>query len=385
MKKCHLYLASMFLAISLLISCCIPSAYASDYHDVTENDWHSEAIEYVTEIGLMEGVGNGNFQPDQLLTRAQVVTLLYRLAGSPETEYVEQFRDVPKDEWFAGPVSWAYQQDIVHGTSETAFSPVSNITREQLAVILFNYIESVGADLPEAKDALNDLKDCWSVSSYAEEKVWTMSHVGIMNPDAQYNFNPKQNVTRADAAVIFMRLSKALAGEHLTGLPIPGTAIDFSKLSLSQEQKDALALAVARRIAAIIPEDLSDVQRVQMAAHIVSYYCQFCTYTMSGPDYWSAYGVFVRGEYSCAGSTKALGMVLTCMGYKWRHVNENQFSHQWCEVNMDGRLGYADGQTGLVGYGPEPSITGEVNNPFISQFIPWQSTLQWLSTRGALQ
>lgn len=108
-------------------------------------------------------------------------------------------------------------------------------------------------------------------------------------------------------------------------------------------------------------------------------------YTMAGPDYWSAYGVFIRGEYSCAGSTKALGLVLTCMGYQWKHRNENQMAHQWCELSMDGRLGYADGQTGLVGYGSEPSILGEVNNPLVGNFIPWQSTLQWLSTKGALQ
>lgn len=385
MKKCILNVMKVVLAVALALNCCLPIAHASTYHDVFDDDWYAEAIEYVTRHELMNGVGNGNFQPHQPLTRAQVVTLLYRLAGTPETEYEEQFQDVPKDEWYAAPVSWAYQQDVVHGTSKITFSPLTNITREQLATILFNYIKSIGAELPEAKSALDSLKDCWFVSPYAEESVWTMCHAAIMNPDAQYNFNPKGNVTRADAAVVFMRLSKALAGEQLTGTVIPNTAIDFSKLSLSQNEKDAQALAIAKQIAAIIPDNISDVQRIQMAAHIVSHYSKFCTYTMSGPDYWSAYGVFVKGEYSCAGSTRALGLVLTCMGYQWWHMNENQYTHQWCEVNMDGRRGYADGQTGLVGYGAEPSIAGEVNNPFVGSFDPWQSTLQWLSTKGALQ
>ena len=59
----------------------------------------------------------------------------------------------------------------------------------------------------------------------------------------------------------------------------------------------------------------------------------------------------VKGEYSCAGATRALGLVLDCMGYQWTHVNENQYGHQWCSLYMDGQLGFADGQIGLAGYG----------------------------------
>lgn len=88
-----------------------------------------------------------------------------------------------------------------------------------------------------------------------------------------------------------------------------------------------------------------------MAAQIVSYYCSFCNYTMEGADYRTPFGVFVKGEYSCAGATRALGLVLDCMGYQWTHVNENQYGHQWCSLYMDGQLGFADGQIGLAGYG----------------------------------
>lgn len=156
---------------------------------------------------------------------------------------------------------------------------------------------------------------------YAEKGGMMVCESGLMNPDTQYNFNPKGNVTRADAAVVFMRLSKALAGEPLTGMLIPGTVIDFSKISLSRKETDAQALAVAKQIASVIPTDRSDIGRIMIAAHIVSSYSKFCTYTMSGPDHWSAYGVFVKSEYSCAGSTRALWLVLTCMGYQWRHID----------------------------------------------------------------
>ena len=67
--------------------------------------WHTEAIEYVREVGLMEGTGNGNFQPDQQLTRAQIVAILHRLAGSPDVGYMGHFQDVPTDVWYSRPVA----------------------------------------------------------------------------------------------------------------------------------------------------------------------------------------------------------------------------------------------------------------------------------------
>lgn len=377
MKNRITHFTATFLAIILLVSCCLPVVHASTYQDVEGDDWHTEAIEYVTAIGLMEGVGNGKFQPNQPLTRAQVVTLLYRLAGSPKTEYIGLFQDVPQDEWYANSVSWAYQQSIVNGTSETTFSPSTNITREQLAVILQNYLDATGKKLESADNALYRVKDCWAVSPYAEKGVMMVCESGLMNPDAQYNFNPAGNVTRADAAVVFMRLSKALTGEQLTGMLIPNTAIDFSNLSLSRKEKDAQALAVAKQIASVIPTDRSDIGRIMIAAHIVSSYSKFCTYTMSGPDYWTAYGVFVKGEYSCAGSTRALGLVLTCMGYQWRHINENQYSHQWCELDIGGRTIVADGQTGEVGYKMGNEVE-YISHPFVGVVDPWPYTReQW--------
>lgn len=375
MKKRITQVVATFSTIILLVSYCLPVSYASTYWDVAENDWHTEAIEYVTANGLMQGVGNGNFQPNQPLTRAQVVTLLYRLAGNPKTEYTGHFQDVPQNEWYASSVSWAYQQGIVNGTSETTFSPLTNITREQLAVMINNFIKTTETELQMAENAFYRVKDCWSVSPYAEDGVVMVCETGLMNPDSQYNFNPKSNVTRADAAVVFMRLSKALVGEQLTGTLIPGTAIDFSKLSLSQEEKDAQALAVAKQIVAVIPAGKSDIERVMMAAHIVSHYSKFCMYTMSGSDYYTAYGVFVKGEYSCAGSTRALGMVLTCMGFQWRHINEHLYTHQWCELDIDGRTVVADGQIGRVGYKTGDSIE-YVSRLLTSYIDPWPYTLQ---------
>ena len=129
-----------------------------------------------------------------------------------------------------------------------------------------------------------------------------------------------------------------------------------SNTGLSSSQKQAQARAVAQQIAAGIGTQGTDLERVAKAAQAVSAYCNKATYTTEGSDYSQAYGVFIKGEYSCAGATRALGMVLECMGYKWEHVNPNQWTHQWCKVTMDGQVGWADGQIGMAGYGEHPFV-----------------------------
>ena len=124
------------------------------------------------------------------------------------------------------------------------------------------------------------------------------------------------------------------------------------------DEENAQALAVARSIVAQIneqcPEGSADIDRVGMAAQLVSEEYYKGVHVEKGIYYRTEYGVFVKRESSCAGCTRALGLVLSCMGYKWSHVNENQWTHQWVSVTMDGQEGFADGQVGWVGYGTHP-------------------------------
>lgn len=117
--------------------------------------------------------------------------------------------------------------------------------------------------------------------------------------------------------------------------------------------KYAQARTVSQQIAAGITGN-SDLEKISQAASAVAGYCANASYTTNGSDYATAYGVFIKGEYSCAGATRALGMVLECMGYSWQHANENQWTHQWVIVTMDGEPGWADGQIGWAGYGTHP-------------------------------
>ena len=123
-----------------------------------------------------------------------------------------------------------------------------------------------------------------------------------------------------------------------------------------QDQKNAQAREVAQQIADSITGN-SDLEKVRQAAQIVAEYSWNAVYTTEDPDYQTAYGVLCKGVYTCAGSTRALGLVLECMGYSWSHVNENQWSHQWGSVVMDGQQGWADGMGGIADYGECPFAT----------------------------
>lgn len=120
-------------------------------------------------------------------------------------------------------------------------------------------------------------------------------------------------------------------------------------------QQAAQADAVAQQIANTVLADArlkTDLQKVNAAAQYVSAYCNAASYGNDANRYYrSPYGVFVAGVYTCAGSARALGRVLDYMGYSWTHKNENQWSHQWCILTMDGQPGFADGMGGFAGYG----------------------------------
>ncbi|MGN1456504.1 MAG: hypothetical protein ACI4XP_00970 [Acutalibacteraceae bacterium] len=128
--------------------------------------------------------------------------------------------------------------------------------------------------------------------------------------------------------------------------------------SYADTTKGDQALKVAQEIADYVesnsPKDATDLEKVQAAAEIVAGYSSRAKYTTDDSDYRTPYGVFVKGVYTCAGSTSALGLVLTCMGYNWEHVNKGEWTHQWCRLTMDGKTGYADGQVGWAGYGSHP-------------------------------
>ncbi len=135
-----------------------------------------------------------------------------------------------------------------------------------------------------------------------------------------------------------------------------GKSLRYADPKLSYTAKQKKAHDVVMSIIKQIPDNYSDFDKVCLAADAASYYSSRATYTDKDPDYATPYGVFVKGVYTCAGSTRALGMILDYLGFDWKHINENQYTHQWCELTIDGKKVYADGQANLVGYGNHPAL-----------------------------
>lgn len=135
-----------------------------------------------------------------------------------------------------------------------------------------------------------------------------------------------------------------------------GKKIKFTNPEKDFTYKEKQAAAVAKEILSSVPDDASDEEKIRYAANAVAYYSSKATYTSEGSDYATPYGVFVKGEYTCAGSTRALGLLLDYMGYDWKHANENMWTHQWCIIYLNGKTAWADGQIGMFGYGDYPYV-----------------------------
>lgn len=177
------------------------------FDDVNPGDWFYDAVEYAYVNGLMDGVSENEFGPNMTLTRAMVVTILYRYEGSPAVYDVSPFTDVVEGTWYADAVIWAAANDIVNGTSETTFSPNSPITREQFAAILFRYA-TYRAYSVSARADLSVFRDADQISAYAVDAMsWTVAE-GIITGVTDTTLEPKGNTTRAQAAMILMRFAE---------------------------------------------------------------------------------------------------------------------------------------------------------------------------------
>lgn len=169
--------------------------------------WAESAILNAHSLGLMNGVGGNEFSPDAPLTRAMFVTILYRLEKEPEAGRAT-FIDVASGSWYQKAVGWAYENGIVTGVSESKFAPEDEITREQLAAILYRYAAFKGYDLTTA-DNIN-YTDQDSISGYASTAVlWTLEH-SIMNGNGDGTFAPQNSTTRAQAAAVLFRINDNL-------------------------------------------------------------------------------------------------------------------------------------------------------------------------------
>ena len=187
----------------------VASPWENPFADVSENDWYYDAVRFVHENGLMVGTGDTTFSPRVNTSRGMLVTILYRLEELPKTSVVNPFDDVAAGKWYTNAVVWAAEQGIVNGYGNGQFGPEDAITREQMAVILMNYAKFKGYDVSMSAD-LSKYTDAGSISSWAKDAIsWANANALIQGDGAK--LTPTGNAERCQVAAILQRFIENVA------------------------------------------------------------------------------------------------------------------------------------------------------------------------------
>ncbi len=199
-------LIASLLAVLLLLGLSVSAAADSVFSDVPEDAWYAEAVEYCHRQGLVEGVGDGLFQPQGGVSRAMVVTVLYRLAGAPQLRQSEKgFSDVQEGAWYYAPVAWAVEAELVQGYEDGRFAPDRAITREELATLLWRF-----AGYPPVRGESAAFADEKEISSYALEAVSWAKAAEVVDGMGDNRFEPRSGANRAQLAAILMKYTASV-------------------------------------------------------------------------------------------------------------------------------------------------------------------------------
>lgn len=204
MKKRLLSLALALCLVCSLLPGTALAAGENPFTDVSASHWAHDDITYVYENDLMNGTDGSLFSPESTTTRAQVVTVLYRLAGQPAADWANPFWDVPASAWFHDAVTWAWENDITGGVSSTHFGAGNAVTREQLVAFLYRYAQDQGYDTSARAD-LSGYSDAGLVSSYATEALSWANATGLITGTTGTTLSPQGSATRAQVATILSR------------------------------------------------------------------------------------------------------------------------------------------------------------------------------------
>ena len=202
---------SFVLCVLMLTSVLFVGAAAAEkppYTDVKTGRWSYADIMYVTEKGLMNGKEEGKFSPAETMTRAMVVTVFYRLAGSPDVEYEPTFTDVKANKWFTDAIIWASANGIVNGTGDGKYEPMASVTREQLATIIMRYAQFDYIKTDKTVD-ITGYADYKRIHDYAREAMSWANAEGLITGKTESTLAPREGATREQFAAILHRFDTA--------------------------------------------------------------------------------------------------------------------------------------------------------------------------------
>lgn len=186
------------------------TTWVNTFEDVTTNDWYYEAVKFVNEAGLFKGLSDTEFGANVTMNRAMIVTVLHRLAGETEASNNNiNFNDISNEEYYTNAVIWAVENGIVNGVGNNEFAPQNNVTREQLIVMLYRYTKLNG-NLTEEQANLSSYDDVNLISDYAEEAFAWAIQKGIITGRTTTTLAPQGIATRAEVATMIMRFSNMI-------------------------------------------------------------------------------------------------------------------------------------------------------------------------------
>ena len=202
LKKTRIFALTLLLALSIAVPA-FAAVEDTGFSDVDAGSWYAEAVMYCREHNLMAGIGNNQFAPESNLTRAQLAAVLYRIEGTPAVTGTDAFTDTPDGAWYSDAVLWASQQALVSGYGGGLFGPNDPVSREQMTPILWRY---AGSPNPTGTAAFTDSS---SAASYASAAVSWAGVNSIVRPTSGNMFAPKENATRAQVADALMNYDRS--------------------------------------------------------------------------------------------------------------------------------------------------------------------------------
>ena len=361
---------SFFLALAIAAGLCAPALAVEEglanfqkvhsytegqFTDVAAESWCAESVRAAFEYGLMDGVGGGRLPPDGARTRAQPGV---QASPNPST-----FLGVAPD--FSGGVPW-YQPYLDYALDSGLITRDYSDGELGQAVTRADFAVIVGAALPdEALPEISSIEEGAIPDVAAEdpcyEAVYRLYRAGVLTGnDASGTFAPDSGINRGSAAALVSRMVDPSLRRQISLVRQPFTPVPMDQLAnLDSLRKNATdeELAQAYDVALEIVTPLADLSREEqllgIAIALRSMFDSGMLYSSSGEHYNDPYGYFVLGMASCAGCTRATGLCLNILGIPYEHVNENQWSHQWCRVDVDGTYWICDAY-GLY-CGPEPA------------------------------
>lgn len=340
-------LLSLALALVMCLSV-VPSAFAAErvskFTDVPADAWYREELDYAVYNGYISGTSATTFNPDALVSRAQFVVIIGRMLKVDTSAYTSsKFEDVDPKSWYGPYVAWAADKGYVNGTSSTTFSPDSNLTTEQMGVVMSNYISKSGVVLTPSS-TFTGYADAANISGWAKSGMDVMAQYDLLPVDGKGNVSPRKAATRAEAAVSLVRLAQSAGWGTAPAEQVPTS--DYSAEVAAKVESIHNELWATGKVTSSMTEK-------EKAIAYFRWMCVNCSYDgdwFADPDLdvgdismesHSAYGPLILGEGVCDGLSLAYKLLLDteCIqSYVKSEIKPgHRYGHAWSVVTLDGK------------------------------------------------